>query len=83
LEQNIGHQMVLRLVTLFNEAANTRLARMPEICAAGNFAALRRIAHDWVSDAASVGAKKLSRRQGGSRRKRLRATRRSSKRHAS
>lgn len=60
LEQHIGRPMVVRLVTLFRETAPARLSLLPEICATENFAALRRMAHDWVSDASSVGAKELS-----------------------
>jgi len=60
LEENIGRETVTRLVSLFHEATLARIVLLREACTAEDHAALRRIAHDWVSDSASLGALALS-----------------------
>ena len=60
LEVNVGSEMVARLVALFRETAAQRLPLLADACAARDHTALRRVAHDWVSDASALGARELS-----------------------
>jgi len=60
LERKLGRQLVLRLVALFREAAARRHALLEAAMHDNDFAALRQLAHDLVSEAASIGAHGLS-----------------------
>jgi HPt (histidine-containing phosphotransfer) domain-containing protein len=60
LESKVGRETVLRLVALFRNATEARLAMLPDLESRGDFAVLRQMAHDWISDAAAIGALTLS-----------------------
>ena len=60
LEAKIGRKAFLEIAALFRQAAAARIAELEDIRARRDFAALRKIAHDWISDSAALGAAGLS-----------------------
>jgi HPt (histidine-containing phosphotransfer) domain-containing protein len=60
LESKIGRETVLRLVALFRNATEARLAMLPDLEERQDYTVLRQMAHDWISDSAAIGAQMLS-----------------------
>lgn len=59
LEECAGRDVAARLARLFCDAEAERARRLTEAVHARDLRAVRQIAHDWVPDAAAVGARDL------------------------
>ncbi|MCH7737096.1 MAG: hypothetical protein IH872_06810 [Chloroflexi bacterium] len=60
LESGVGGAVVVRLSALFCAAVDSRIVALQQAREVRDFETLRQVAHDWISDAAALGALQLS-----------------------